>query len=84
MLGHVLHRIYVSVLEAASCPRMGTLKAGEEGIPPGPFLLTSGPGDASLRPADLCQSLGPTGTIASSTVLARAWPPCPVLPFLWS
>ena len=44
MLGRVLHRIYVSALEAASCPRMGTLKAGEEGIPPGPFLLTSGPG----------------------------------------
>ena len=37
MLGCVLHRIYVSALEAACYPGMGTLKAGEEGIPPGAF-----------------------------------------------
>ena len=37
MLGYVLHRIYVSALEAACYPGMGTLKAGEEGIPPWAF-----------------------------------------------
>ena len=34
MLGYVLHRIYVSALEAACYPGMGTLKAGKEGIQP--------------------------------------------------
>ena len=62
-------------------PPHGDLKAGEEGIPPGPFLLTSGPGHASLRPADLSQSLGPTGTTASSTVWPELGHPALSCPF---
>lgn len=38
MLGDVQHRIWVSALEAPSCPRMPTLKGREEGFQPGPHF----------------------------------------------